>query len=146
MIPEAPSALRMLSQRMLSHLLPDVKTTYAMSDGMMVGMLMSSLAKELDDGIERRLADIRDMQAIFDSARAELPTKLLPADLAAVLEQSPASMSMADVNAVHDSHTRVLIGLHDLVDVASPDAAQQKVNRAIWSYLRVHAQRHTLDA
>ena len=145
MIPRAPEALRMLSQRMLAQLVPDAKSAYSMSDGMLLGMLLLGMVKELEDGIARRLVDIESMKALFRLAREALDGGDLPAGLDEVLETTPATMSMTDVNAVHDAHSRVLITLHDAVDDATGTEARQRVNHAIWRYLDEHAQRHALE-
>ena len=65
MIPRAPEALRMLSQRMLAQLVPDAKSAYSMSDGMLLGMLLLGMVKELEDGIARRLVDIESTLPLF---------------------------------------------------------------------------------
>lgn len=143
MIPHAPQALQMLSQRMLTQLVPDAKSNYSMSDGMLLGMLLGGLVSELDQGIERRLEDIRAMKAVFRSAQKSLDADALPKGVEEILALEPGSMTMEDVNSVHDAHTRWLIGLHELVDGADGEAG--KVNRAIWRYLGQHAVRHALD-
>lgn len=145
MIPRAPEALRMLSQRILSHLVPDTRSPYSMSDGAMVGMLMVGLVKELESGIERRLADIREMKAVLSRATESLPPAVLPEGIDRVLALAPSSMTMGDVNACHDEHARVLIALHDRVDVDGADDAKRAINQVIWAYLRAYANRHTLD-
>lgn len=145
MIPLAPQALQMLSQRMLVQLVPDAKSEYSMSDGMLLGVLLGSLVNEMEQGIERRLADIRAMKALFEQAHAQLGPAALPAELDDVLASEPESMTMTDVNAVHDAHTRLLIALHAGVDTAAPGDPADVVNRAIWQYLDTHAQRHALD-
>ena len=144
MIPSAPDALRMLSQRILSHLVPNAASTYAMSDGAMVGMLLTALAGELESGIERRLTDIDAMKAIFRLAAAQLDNAALPADLQAVLESGPASLTMSSVNETHDAHARVLIALHEVVDAAAAGENERAINEAIWQYLGEHAGRNVL--
>lgn len=145
MIPRPPDALRMLSQRILSHLVPDVQSSYGQSEGSYVGMLMLSLVKELESGIERRLADIRGMKDVFEQARGVLPASMLPDGLDAIIAAEPASLTMSDVNGVHDQLASRLIALHDAVDVAAPSDAQVRINNAIWAYLGEHAKRHALS-
>jgi len=145
MIPRPPEALQMLSQRILSHLVPDLQSSYGQSEGGYVGMLLLSLVKELESGIERRLADIRDMKVIFEQASSALPPSMLPDGLDTVDSAEPASLSMSDVNALHDQLASLLIALHDAVDVVSPNEAQQKVNATIWRYLGEHARRHRVS-
>lgn len=144
MIPLAADALRMLAQRLMTQLVPDAKSVYSMSDGMMVGLLMGGLAREMEDGIERRLADLRDMKALFQRAMSELDDGDVPSDLSQIIALNPASMAMADVNAAHDAHSRALIALHDRVDGATsgPSAA---IDAAIWQYLEAQVQRHALN-
>lgn len=143
MIPHAPEALRMLSQRMLTQLVPDAKTNYSMSDGMLLGLLLGGLVNELDQGIERRLEDIRAMKAVFRSAQQSLGADALPNGVEEILDLEPETMTMKDVNSVHDTHTGWLIALHDRVDGADGEAG--KINHAIWRYLGQHAVRHALD-
>lgn len=145
MIPLAPEALQMLSQRMLVQLVPDAKSAYSMSDGMLLGVLLGSLVNEMAEGIERRLADIGEMKALFEQASDALAASRLPVGMDEVLGAQPASMTMADVNAVHDAHTRVLIDLHASVDTAAPGDPADTINLAIWAYLDSHARRHALN-
>lgn len=142
MIPHAGSALAMLSQRILSHLVPNLATTYAMSDGAMTALLLQMLVAEVESGIERRLEDIEAMRAIFREAMDGLAVPQLPTDISTAVEQLPASMTLNDVNAVHDALTRVLIDLHARVDVDGSSPDQININRRIWSYLDESAERH----
>lgn len=142
MIPHAGDALAMLSQRILSHLVPNLATTYGMSDGAMTALLLQMLVAEMETGIDRRLEDVEAMRAILREAMDGLAVEQLPAEIATVVEQSPASMKLQDVNAVHDALTRVLIDLHARVDVDGPSPEQINVNRRIWSYLDETAERH----
>lgn len=144
MIPHAPAAIRMLSQRILTQIVPGLNSPYTMSDGAMTAMLLNGLAQEMEDGIARRLEDIESMKAIFRQSLASLPVGEVPDDLAVVLKSSPREMSMSGVNAVHDAHSRVLIHLHEAVEVKAPSAAQQELNLQIWTYLGEFANRHKL--
>lgn len=145
MIPAAPKALQMLAQRLMTQLVPDAKSTYSMSDGMMLGVLLTSLESEMEAGIDRRLQDVRAMKSLFEAARGRLGKSAMPADVDEVLALQPASMTMTDVNVVHDAHTRALIALHERVDTAAADQPEHTVNLAIWRYLDEHARRHALN-
>jgi hypothetical protein len=144
MIPHAPAAIRMLSQRILTQIVPGLNSPYSMSDGAMTAMLLNGLAQEMEDGIARRLADIESMKVIFRRSLASLPAGAVPDDLAVVLESAPQDMSMSAVNAVHDAHSRVLIRLHEAVEVDNPSDAQRVLNLEIWTYLGEFANRHRL--
>lgn len=146
MIPHPASALTMLSGRLMAQLLPDLKSNYSMSDGMLIGLLMNALADELESGIDTRMQDIDDMQQIFRTARDSVKSDVLPSDLESVLESQPARLTLEAVNELHDSLTRVLIELHELVDHTSADDAARSLNEEIWTYLDRQAQRHRITA
>ena len=61
MIPHTDGALRMLSQRLMKQLLPDLKSLYSLSDGALNGLLINAIADETGEGIQRRLDDIAEM-------------------------------------------------------------------------------------
>lgn len=146
MIPHPGSALTTLSGRLMAQLLPDLKSEYSMSDGMLIGLLMNALADELESGIERRMQDIREVQQIFKAATDTLPAESLPANLESLLQDRPASLTLEAVNRLHDALTHVLIELHELVDHASADEASKSINEEIWAYLERQAQRHQITA
>lgn len=135
MIPNTDKALRMLSQRMMMTILPDLKSTYTMSDGMMIGLLVNAIADELSNGIERRLQDIREMQALFGQYREEL-------DDTSRITASPENYSLEAVNSLHDALTRDLIRLHERAEAGN----LSELNNDIWRYLRTTAERHRITA
>ena len=132
MIPNTDMALRMLAQRLMVQLLPDLGTAYSQSDGMLIGVLMNAIADEAAEGIDRRMKDIEEMQSLMEDAG--LPVEFSRA--------APESLRLADVNALHDRLTKRLIELHAQAEAES-DAAQCDV---IWGYLRRHAERHRITA
>ncbi len=140
MIPNADKALRLVNRRMMSTLLPDLSSTFVQSDGMLLGMLIENLATELATGIERRLQDIEAVKSLFREAMQQVKEEGLDDAMSQCLHQQPASMSLADVNQVHDQLHRVLIDLHAHTEAAGLD----ELNGAIWRYLEDHAVRHQL--
>ncbi len=135
MIPKPGSALRMISGRLLSAVVPTAGTSFAMSDGAMSAMLLGALAAELEEGVARRLEDGEAMLALL--GRGEQAGHI---DLPARLPTEPVSMRLADVNAWHDALTAELIVLHERVEVSGDSA----LNEAIWEYLEATARRHAL--
>jgi hypothetical protein len=138
MIPHTDGALRMLSQRLMTQLLPDLSSEYSMGDGLMIGLLMNAIADEMEEGIQRRLTDIDEMQLICRNFKEHLQQDEIDAVAGKLL-----SYRLADVNRLHDALTRVLIALQarceETVDMA-------RVQAAIWLYLRRHAERHVITA
>ncbi len=138
MIPNTDDALRMLSQRLMNHLLPDLKSLYCQSDGMLVGMLMNAIADEVATGIDRRMKDIADMKTLLAKGGSYL-------DAGTAVSSEPLSLSLKDVNQLHDELTRHLIELHIRVEKdGSADATE--LNSDIWRYLETTAGRHVITA
>ncbi|MCZ6501533.1 MAG: hypothetical protein O6945_03355 [Gammaproteobacteria bacterium] len=138
MIPNTDDALRMLSQRLMNHLLPDLKSLYCRSDGMLVGMLMNAIADEVATGIDRRMKDIADMKTLLAKGGSYL-------DAGTVVSSEPLSLSLKDVNQLHDELTGHLIQLHIQVEKeGSADATE--LNNDIWRYLETTAGRHVITA
>lgn len=137
MIPHTDGALRMLSQRLMTQLLPDLKSLYSLSDGALIGLLINAIADETAEGIQRRLADIAEMKLIFVAGEALLSSKDKEVSGAEM-----SSYSLADVNDHHDALTRLLVLLHE----ASEDDGFEALNQSIWTYLRRHTERHKITA
>ncbi|MDG1231189.1 MAG: hypothetical protein P8P91_02905 [Pseudomonadales bacterium] len=137
MIPHADGALRMLSQRLMTQLLPDLKSLYSLSDGALIGLLINAIADETAEGIQRRLDDIGEMKIIFAAGEA-----LLSSRDKQDINTELSAYRLADVNDHHDALTRILVSLHKKTE----DNDNETLNRAIWAYLRRHAQRHKITA
>ena len=137
MIPHADGALRMLSQRLMTQLLPDLKSLYSLSDGALIGLLINAIADETAEGIQRRLDDIGEMKLIFAAGEA-----LLSSGDKEVISAELSSYKLADVNDHHDALTRILVSLHQKTEAKQVKA----LNQSIWDYLRRHLQRHQITA
>jgi len=137
MIPHTDGALRMLSQRLMTQLLPDLKSLYCLSDGALIGLLINAIADETGEGIQRRLDDISEMKLIFIAGGALLSSR----DKKVVSAELP-SYRLTDVNDHHDALTRVLVSLHQKTE----DKKTEALNQSIWAYLRRHSQRHKITA
>lgn len=138
MIPNTDDALRMLCQRLMTQLLPDLKTEYSQADGMLLGLLMNAIADEIASGINHRMNDIADMARLLKQGSALHNTGNLA-------DQTPTSLKLNDVNALHDQFTRELIKLHEIVERTGTEEAAG-LDREIWRYLETTATRHTITA
>ena len=137
MIPHTDDALRMLSQRLMTQLLPDLKSIYSLSDGALIGLLVNAIADETAEGIQRRLDDIAEMKLIFEAGAA----LLTDTDKEVIGFELP-SYRLADVDNYHDAFTRILVSLHEKTEVGK----KEELNQSIWAYLRRHAKRHQITA
>ena len=127
----------MLSQRLMTQLLPDLKTLYSLSDGALIGLLINAIADEVAEGIQRRLDDIAEMRLIFEAGAA-----LLSSGDKEVLSAGLPSYRLSDVNDQHDALTRILVALHEKAE----DKKMAVLDQSIWAYLRRHAERHRITA
>lgn len=138
MIPYTADAIRMLSQKILTGVLPEIGSTYVMSDTAMLAMLLSALADEAESGISRRLKDVSEMTLIFAEAKAAgIEVSEAPAEF----NLMSSDMTMSSVNQVHDRMTESLIRLHMQVET---NPAQAELNEKIWRYLAASQERHAL--
>ena len=136
MIPHADTALRMLSQRLLTQVAPDARTSYSASDGMILGLLMNAVAEDLGEGIERRCVDITEMRGLL--ARGQRFYE--PANVA-----EPASLKLADVDRCRDALTRELIQLQAAIETMTNKDAEALASD-IWRYLEDSTRRHAIQS
>ena len=155
MIPYADKALGLLAGHLLGTVVPDLKSAYVQSDAALTAQLMAVLGAELAAGVERRMQDIKAMQALFVAVTPLLAGAALVARLQLLVGRQPTSLLLVDVNALHDELTAALITLHSYVDGtvdgtvdATADgsdgaaASAAQVNGLVWAYLEAHAERH----
>ncbi len=138
MIPHTDDALRMLAERLLTRLLPEIGSVYGQSDGMLVGLLMNAIADEVACGIDRRMQDIAGMQDLLLKGVAFH-------DAGDMTERRPADYTLAAVNDLHDELTRHLIALHEALEESQEDAAGL-LEAEIWRYLESMTGRHAITA
>ena len=139
MIPHVRDAIQSLSQKILSQVLPQVGSTYVMSDTAMMGMLLSALAQEAESGIARRMKDMIEMSEIFSEAEAHgFKFDHIVLDLGHL---SPSDLELHEVNRQHDLMTLGLIELQAQVEL---DPNYGDLNERIWSYLAAMHDRHAL--
>jgi len=151
MIPHADQALDLLARRLMTTLVPDLKSAYTQADGALTSQLMMVLGAELGYGVERRIQDISAMQNLFAEAALQIQDVQLAERLLQLGQLKPASLTLKDVDTAHDELTKALLVLHEMVDVpesgASSGASSANINRSlingrIWAYLEAHAARH----
>lgn len=142
MIPDPSSNLGLLADRILTLVLPDLKSEYMMADTAMVGMLLAAMQGEMASGIEHRMTDINGMKVLFGQALGQVDDAKLKSELELSRDLEPESLTMADVNILHDQLTRQLIELHEYV---GRKGGCQQLDADIWRYLEENAGRYVLD-
>lgn len=134
MIPFASQAIKDLSQKILTEVLPNLSSSYGASDTGMMAMLLMALADEAESGVAKRLADISEMAVLLQQGGEKVDVPDLIAN--------PTALTLTAVNEVHDACTRALIALHGRLEVSEPDS---ELNRQIWDYLSTTHERHALS-
>lgn len=136
MIPQPDKALLDLAGRLTAGLAPAISTVYGVADAGMISMLMMALAKEAGSGVERRMADGRDLAEVFATADHAPGAEAR----AAFSSSEPASLSHSDVSAWLDQGLALLIDLHAWAEREDTD-----LDARIWGFLHRHTERHRLD-
>ncbi len=134
MIPFASQAIKDLSQKILTEVLPNLSSSYGASDTGMMAMLLLALADEAESGIARRLADISEMAALLQQGGEKVDVPDLIAN--------PKALTLTAVNEVHDACTKALIALHTRIEASETDV---KLYQQIWDYLSTTHGRHALN-
>ncbi len=138
MIPFVQDSIKTISQKILMGVLPEIGSTYVMSDTAMMAMLLSALAEEAESGVARRMKDISDMTMIFTQAKALGLDVDIEQDQ---VELSALDFELSSVNKLHDRMTVRLIELHSKIET---DGNFEDFNQAIWKYLGESQERHAL--
>lgn len=133
MIPAPGRALNDLAMRLLLTIAPQTANTFAAADSMLVGQLMLTLSQEFERAVATRMQDIDELRELFSQA----PTD---ASRSRFATNTPASLHLQDVNALHDEGMRLLIELQTEVELTDPD-----LNLRIWLFLRAHSERHKFN-
>jgi len=141
MIPYPYTNLGVIANRIMLNVLPDLKSEYVMSDTGMMAMLLAVMQGEMAAGIKNRMTDIDAMKGIFTDALKVIKDAGLKSDIDAVISLHPESLSMQDVNALHDKLSRMLIRLHEEAE----SGQLERLNSDIWRYLEEHASRYVLE-
>lgn len=136
MIPRPDQALVDLAARLATGIVPTIPTAYGIADAGMISMLMMALAREVGDGIARRLADGDELADLFAGATHAPGAK----DRGAFVASEPASLTHADVSAWLDRGLALLIDLH-----AWSEREDADLDARIWAFLHRHTERHKLD-
>lgn len=134
MIPHVQNAIKTISNKILGGVLPQIGSSYVMSDTAMMSMLLQALADEAEFGVSKRLADIATMEQILNHAR-ELGLSIQ------TVQGKLDSYELSKINVHHDVLTSALIELHEQTE-SKGDYAE--LNKSIWQYLVETHKRHAL--
>ena len=145
MIPHTPTAIGGIVQRLLTSVMPELHTSYGITDVGLIATLLGMIAQDFERAAEARMQDIREMRDIFSDASDLLHDARISAHLDEARELPLHDLSIGNLDDAHALHSRLLIDVHARVEQLSSRAAEQ-VNLRIWEHLEKHAERHAYQA
>jgi hypothetical protein len=144
MIPQSRRAVSFLAQRLLTHVLPDQRTSFGAADVAFLNLAFEMIGQDLERGVYARLEDIREMRAIFSDARRLGTHDSLGARLVAAEARELSDVRLGPLDEVHAQHCAALIELHAWIEtLGGPEA--ERLDREIWQHLERHAERHRYE-
>ncbi len=150
MIPHTPEAIGFITQRLMTHVLPDLRTNYGVADIALIGTLLGMVGQDFERAAQARLEDIREMRTIFAAAEALLDHgSAHDRELAARVHEARGwpldDLRISVLDDIHAFHSRLLIDVHARIEQQAGDAAVA-LDREIWAHLERHAERHRYEA
>jgi hypothetical protein len=143
MKPQVDQVLGLTAGQIMTEIAPLLPAGYAQSQATLGAVMLSLAAQQSDRAADIRVAENRDMRALF----AELAPLVVDANLKAQLEAAaPGEEASLRISALDDSNyalRRLLIALHAHVEELPGDAAR-KAEARIWGVLRAAAERRQL--
>jgi hypothetical protein len=140
MIPRPQQALTDLAMKLMMSIAPETQSSYAASNVGMIAMLMTCLAQEFDRAAAVRTQDLDEITTLFTNLPVGVDDTLA-ADVGVFLRGSAQSLRIEHLNARHAEAMALLIRLHTWAE----DHRATELDRAIWSFLRRHADRHAFQ-
>jgi len=132
-IPKPGKALADLAMKLSMSVIPEIESKFAASNAAMTSMLMLALAQDSERAVANRMTDIHELQTLF-AETADYPAQ---AALTAFISRTPASLLLADVDALLAEGMALLIDLHAWAEEADEDS-----DRRIWQFLLRHTERN----
>jgi uncharacterized protein YicC (UPF0701 family) len=145
MIPHTPAAIGGIAQRLMTNVLPDLRTNYGVADIGLISALLAMVAQDFERAAEARLADIREMRDIFSDAADLLHAEKIAAHLRDACELPLHDLHISKLDEVHALHSQLLIDVHARVEQLADSRAAAQVNLRIWEHLTRHVERHRYD-
>ncbi len=138
MIPRPPQGLADLAVKLATAVAPETCSRYAEASTGMISMLLLALAQDMERAVAVRMEDVDELKALFADVPAEAGGD--HAARTAFLDARPASLRLADVEALHAEGLTLLIDLHGWAEGSHPG-----LDERIWAFLVRHSERHRLD-
>ena len=148
MNPNGAEGIGHIAARIFGDLVPKASDAYAMSDLAMIATLLGMAAEDYDRAADVLLADEAEIVEIFDLARIHVVDEQLRQRMTGAIVGPPESYRVSRLSARVDAAMRVLIALHEAVEVAQESGAAwaEVLNGRIWRFLERHTERRAYHA
>jgi len=157
MRPHSLEIIHGIQSSLITHVMPELRSSFAQAQLMYITMLLNVVAKYWDGGVQALVDDNRKMREIFGQA-ADVLTSLagarpagdidaLAADLRAGAQERPCSLTMTDLMQENNRLRALLARLAPLCERAEADpalAALRPLREKLVHHMREEAQQRAV--
>ena len=123
---------------------PNMRDEYRQSSVNLLAFAAMVIATELDRGAHVRVAENREMRAIFDAAEVSVDDAELKERLRTAAQGRDDDLLVSALTATNNELRRLLIELHFTLEKQVSPQAEQLI-RQIWRFLRDAAERRAIQ-
>lgn len=144
MIPDPAAALQGIMGTLMMDIAPNMRDEYRQSSVSLLAFAAMVIATDLDRAAQVRVAENREMRAIFDAAEVSVDDATLKERLRTAAQGRDDDLLVSALTATNNELRRLLIELHiTLEKQVSPQA--ERLIRQIWRFLRDAAERRAIQ-
>ncbi len=117
---------------------------YARGSAQVIGSLLMLAAREYEGGADMLVWENNEIRKLLGAGWALIDDKDISKRLKDAADSKDENLLISALEKNNDQLKRMLIDLHSEVEKRN-DEANQKMNRQIWQFLRITAEKHRLD-
>jgi hypothetical protein len=141
--PSPARLLELLTQNLLTEIMPAVAPAYRQASVATWGILVQILGEELERAAARRFEENGALRALFGEALATVADAGLASQLRAAAAGADTSLRISDLDAANRELRALLIALHAHVEGLDGEAARA-LDDAIWRELAASTERRRI--
>lgn len=143
MKPQVDQLLGLTAAQIAAELAPLLPAGYAQGQATLGAVMLSLAAQEYDRAADIRVAENRELRALFAELAPLVADTALKARLETAARGEETSLRIAALDDANYALRRLLIALHAQIEDL-PGEAARRAERRIWSVLRASAERRKL--
>lgn len=143
MIPKGSDGIDQIKQTALSVLIPGVEDAYTATNIHYMCQLLLAAAKDFDRAADNLASEFLELKELFERAGRQVVDEDLRTRLAAAAAMESKSLRVSDLAVRSDEALRVLIDLHEVVEIAREKGASwaEEIDGMIWRFLDSYVER-----